>query len=320
MYKRQQKDSVLFQGTFSNGDKVVNVQTKESIPELTNDQNAIRFKYSATEFSNPELVEYQYFLEGAEQDWSEWSTKTDKEYNNLKYGNYIFRVKTKIGDGTISKEIAYQFSISPPWYATTLAFGVYSLLFAGLLLGLILVPKHKYEKEKEQLKTEHQQVVEKTEQEIALLKNEKLTSEIEHQNQTLATTTMHLVQKKEMLTRMKEELKKIAKNKEHKDRKEIDRIVRMIDQDARLDDDWEQFTLYFDKVHSDFLKKLSERFTNLTPKDKKLCAYLRMNLSTKEIAPLMNISVRGVEISRYRLRKKLDLPTGDNLVGFLMKV
>ena len=315
-----QKDSVLFQGTFSDGNQVVNIQSKESIPELTNDQNAIRFKFSATEYDSPELVKYQYFLEGAEQDWSEWVFKTDKEYNNLKHGDYVFKVRAKKGDGTISEEVEYQFSISPPWYATTLAFGIYSLLFAGLLLGLILVPRHKYEKEKEQLKSEHQQVVEKTEQEIAELKNEKLTSEIEHQNQTLATTTMHLVQKKEMLNRMKEELKKITKNKEHKERKEIERIIRMIDQDARLDDDWEQFSLYFDKVHSDFLKKLSDQFTNLTPKDKKLCAYLRMNLSTKEIAPLMNISVRGVEISRYRLRKKLDLPSGDNLVGFLMKI
>ena len=314
------RDSILFQGPFSNGDKIVNTQSKASIPELTNDQNAIRFKFSATEFSNPELVKYQHFLEGAEQDWSEWNSKTDKEYNNLKHGDYIFKVRAKKGDGTISEEIRYKFSISPPWYATTLAFGIYSLLFAGLLLSLILVPKHKYEKEKEQLKSEHQQVVEKTEQEISLLKNEKLTSEIEHQNQTLATTTMHLVQKKEMLTRMKEELKKITKNKEHKERKEIERIIRMIDQDARLDDDWEQFSLYFDKVHSDFLKKLSEQYSNLTPKDKKLCAYLRMNLSTKEIAPLMNISVRGVEISRYRLRKKLELPSGQNLVGFLMKI
>ena len=233
-----QKDSVLFQGSFSKDGELVNSQSKESIPELTNDQNAVRFKFSATEFSNPELVRYQYFLEGGEEDWSNWESKTEKEYNNLKHGDYEFNVRAKNGNGEISETVSYKFSISPPWYATTLAFGIYSLLFAGLLLGLILVPKRKYEKEKEQLKSEHQQVVEKTEQEIAVLKNEKLTTEIEHQNQTLATTTMHLVQKKEMLNRMKEELKKIAKNKEHKDRKEIERIIRMIDQDARLDDDW----------------------------------------------------------------------------------
>ena len=313
-------DSLLFQGTYSDGTEVVVEQPKASIPEFSNQENAIRFKFSATEFDNPELATYQHLLEGAEEEWSDWNSKTEKEYNNLKHGDYIFKLRTKKGDGTVSDEVHYRFSISPPWYATTLAFGIYSLLFAGLLLSLILVPRRQYKKETEQLKSEHQQVVEKTEQEIADLKNEKLQSEIDHQNQTLATTTMHLVQKKEMLSRMKDELKKIAKTKEHKERKEIERIIRMIEQDARLDDDWEQFSLYFDKVHSNFLKKLSSQYPNLTPKDKKLCAYLRMNLSTKEIAPLMNISVRGVEISRYRLRKKLELPSGGNLVGFLMDV
>ena len=315
-----QKDSLLFQGAFSDGSQIVMEQPKGAIPEFTNQENAIRFKFSATEFDNPEMVKYQYFLEGGEEMWSEWISKTEKEYNHLKHGDYIFKVRAKKGDGTMSDEVHYRFSISPPWYATTLAFGIYSLLFAGLLLGLILVPRRQYQKEKEQLQSEHQQVVEETEQKIADLEQVKLQTEIDHQNQTLATTTMHLVQKKEMLSRMKDELKKIAKTKEHKDRKEIERIIRMIEQDARLDDDWEQFSLYFDKVHSDFLKKLSNKYPHLTPKDKKLCAYLRMNLSTKEIAPLMNISVRGVEISRYRLRQKLEMPSGGNLVGFLMDI
>ena len=86
-----------------------------------------------------------------------------------------------------------------------------------------------------------------------------------------------------------------------------------------MDSDWEQFEAHFDQVHENFLRNLRNAYPNLTPKDQKLCAYLRMNLTTKEIAPLMNISVRGVEISRYRLRKKLELETDTNLVDFIMK-
>jgi len=88
--------------------------------------------------------------------------------------------------------------------------------------------------------------------------------------------------------------------------------------DERLEDDWEKFSYHFDQVHSNFIKRLKQGYPNLTPKDQKLCAYLRMNLTSKEIAPLLNISVRGVEISRYRLRKKLSLNKEENLSEFMM--
>ena len=86
------------------------------------------------------------------------------------------------------------------------------------------------------------------------------------------------------------------------------------------EEDWHLFEQHFDQVHENFLKRIKEIHPGLTPKDLKICAYLRMNLSSKEIAPLLNISVRGVEISRYRLRKKLGLERDDNLIEYLMKV
>jgi DNA-binding CsgD family transcriptional regulator len=85
-----------------------------------------------------------------------------------------------------------------------------------------------------------------------------------------------------------------------------------------MDADWEHFAIHFDKVHNDFFISLKKHHRNLTPNELKLCAYLRMNLCTKEVARLMNISVRGVEISRYRLRKKLQLPTETNLTTYLL--
>jgi DNA-binding CsgD family transcriptional regulator len=102
-------------------------------------------------------------------------------------------------------------------------------------------------------------------------------------------------------------------------KREIHRIVKMVDQDASLDEDWEQFSKNFDQVHSDFLKRLGDQYPQLSSNDFKLSAYLRMNLSTKEIASLLNISVRGVEASRYRLRKRLGLGTNVNLTEFLMR-
>jgi DNA-binding CsgD family transcriptional regulator len=87
-----------------------------------------------------------------------------------------------------------------------------------------------------------------------------------------------------------------------------------------MDDDWEQFAVHFNKVHSNFLIMLKEKFPNLNAHELKLCAYLRMNLTSKEIAQLLGISVRGVEISRYRLRKKLQVSTETNLFQFLFDI
>jgi len=95
-------------------------------------------------------------------------------------------------------------------------------------------------------------------------------------------------------------------------------MIKTLDQDENMDADWEHFAVHFDKVHNDFFIALKKQHPNLTPNELKLCAYLRMNLSTKEMARLMNISVRGVEISRYRLRKKLQLSTETNLFTYLL--
>jgi DNA-binding CsgD family transcriptional regulator len=131
---------------------------------------------------------------------------------------------------------------------------------------------------------------------------------------------MNLVQKGEFLNKLKEELDKILnESNEPKVKSNIRKTIKLLNENAQLDEDWEQFSQYFDQVHEDFLKRLRDAYPQLTPKDQRLCTYLKMNLSTKEIAPLLNISVRGVEISRYRLRKKMDLPTEINLNEFMMK-
>lgn len=150
--------------------------------------------------------------------------------------------------------------------------------------------------------------------------NEKLKAEIEQKNKELASNNIHLLQKTEFLQKLREELIKLdllIDNKAAK--KELKRIIYLLDEDFQRDEEWDQFIHHFDEVYDEFFKKLKAEYPKLTLKDHKLCAFLRMNLSTKEMAPLMNISVRGVEISRYRLRKKLDLDSSINLNEFMME-
>jgi DNA-binding CsgD family transcriptional regulator len=129
---------------------------------------------------------------------------------------------------------------------------------------------------------------------------------------------MHLVQKEEFLLKIKDELQHLNKPGNDKaDAADLKKILRILSEEEKLNEEWEQFSVHFNKVHSDFLIRLKEKYPTLKPHELKLCAYLRMNLSSKEIAQLRSISVRGVEISRYRLRKKFELPTETNLFQFL---
>ena len=144
---------------------------------------------------------------------------------------------------------------------------------------------------------------------------------MDFKNSELATNAMHLVQKGELLTKIKSELNQLMKAVDNeKAASELKKVVKVLGEDEKMDKDWEHFTHHFDKVHSDFVVVLKEKYPSITANELKLSAYLRMNLSTKEIAQLMNISVRGVEISRYRLRKKLGISSEVNLFDFLMSI
>lgn len=135
---------------------------------------------------------------------------------------------------------------------------------------------------------------------------------------------MNIVRKNEMLQEIKKEAMSISRSIDEENlpnvRRKMLRLIGHIDTNIEHDDDLQAFQNTFDSVHQDFFNKLDSRFPNLNKKEKLLCAYIKMDLMSKEIAPLMNISLRGVEISRYRLRKKLELSPEANLADFLQKL
>jgi ligand-binding sensor domain-containing protein/DNA-binding CsgD family transcriptional regulator len=299
--------------------------TRSTVPELAFKWNSLRFEFSSPFFGQQANIEYSYRLEGFDQAWSGWAKKTEKEYTNLPPGTYVFSVKARNNLGNESPVATYTFTILAPWYRSPLAYFLYVLL--ALAAGYLLYKRQKqkfaqqrikYEEEQKRLQYLHQLEIERNEQAIVRLKNEKLESEISHKNKELAAATMHLVQKGELMGKIREELLRSLKNIGHDDSsKDFKKIIKMMTEDEKFEQDWEHFAFHFDRVHGDFLMLLKEKFPQLTASELKLCAYLRMNLSTKEMAQLMNITVRGVEVSRYRLRKKLHIPTEANLFDYL---
>jgi ligand-binding sensor domain-containing protein/DNA-binding CsgD family transcriptional regulator len=296
-----------------------------AVPVLDAGMNKLSFAFSVTRYEDPDLLEFRYRMVGVSAGWSEWSGGSLQNYTNLGPGKYRFEVQARQKNGRMSDVSSFEFRIRPPWYASTVALGLYALGVLGFFVGFVIHQQRKFESEKVSLAEQHQRITAKQQREVERSKaavsdilQEKLEAEIEFKNQELATATMHLVQKGEILQTIQENLDQILeKSTNPAVKKEIQQLLNLLNFDAKLNDDWEQFAFHFDRVHVDFLKQLREKHPELSSTDHKLCAYLRMNLSTKEIAPLMNISVRGVEASRYRLRKKLGLPNDANLAEII---
>lgn len=318
-------DSLLFGGYFNEVNEQ-QIQPEKLIKELRNRWKTIRFEFSSTLFAYQTNLEYSFRLKGFDNNWSEWTKRTEKEYTNLPGGKYTFEVKVRNNLGNESVASQYSFKMLPPWYLTNLAKICYLIIFAGGI-GLLnrlqrkkfKLQEAKHEEEQKRLSYIHELEMNKTESELINLKNEILEAEISYKNSELASSAMHLVKKGELLSKSKEELSQVMKSLDNPQAiSELRKMIKSLSADENMDKEWENFTKHFDKVHSDFLSALKEKHPSITPNELKLCAYLRMNLSTKEIAQLINISIRGVEISRYRLRKKLQIATETTLFDYLI--
>ena len=292
--------------------------SESKLGDFKNNENNIEFTYSVAEFDKYLEVEYQYKLDGIYNNWSEWSTSSSELFKNLPFGNYTFNVRARVGNTLTANTASYKFSIEKPWYLTSVMIVVYIL--SVLLFSLLMhnIYKRYYKKQREKLLEKTQKELElkklENEQQLMSFKNEKLQQDIESKNRELAISTMSLIKKNEFLNNVKKELKGTDGSKNLKP------VIKIIDKNLNNTDDWKFFQEAFNNADKDFLKKVKALHPTLTPNDLRLCAYLRLNLSSKEIAPLLNISTRSVEVKRYRLRKKMNLPHESSLTNYILEI
>lgn len=291
-------------------------------------RNSIRISF-ALPYYRLAKIKFQYYLDGYSKQWSDWNTATQKDFTNLSNGTYTFKVRAKIDENTISEVSEIKVIILPPWYASNWAWVCYFIIaVAGLVIGKkIYETKLQRDQQKiaEKLQREKEEYLKKkaeaTEKQISKLQTEKLQTELAGKSRELANSAMSLVYKNELLQKISQELNKLRENKEHKSPEDqLRKIQKIIDDGMNDERDWNLFEKSFNEAHESFFKKLKVNHPDLVPNDLKLCAYLRMNMSSKEMASLLNISVRGVEIRRYRLRKKLAVPHDKNLTEFLIEI
>jgi uncharacterized protein YbcV (DUF1398 family) len=267
---------------------------------------------------------FQYKLEPFDPDWSQWTEKAEVNYTRLPKGNYTFMVRTISSTGVVTDPITLSFRVRPALFASPFAYLFYGIILLAVILMSQFIFRRRFmrKQEKIRLDSETKLLLEKqqAEQEIVKLQNENLQSEITHKNIQLADSTMSIIKKNELLIEIKSELENQKKlvgiqNPESNNKK----ILSLINKNITSDNDWKVFEELFDQAHANFFKRLKTSYPELTQSDLKLCAYLKLNLSSKEIAPLLNISFRGVETRRFRLRRRLSLDPDSNLVEFVMQ-
>jgi len=302
-------------------DKLINYSITEP-GKFNHDENNITISYTVPEYNKYIISEYEYLLEGFQDKWSEWSANSSVSYKNLPPGDYTFKVRSKFVNSLPDNLATYTFTISKPWYSTNLALIFYLLLICVMAYYINKAYESYYYKQNQKIIEENNLLLEikelENEQQLMKLRNEQLSLDVNEKSRELAISTMSLIKKDELLALIKEDLKKSSDDTSSKSIKSV--ITTTINKNISVDNAWSAFKEAFDTADKDFLKKVKQAHESLTPNDLRLCAYLRLNLSSKEIAPLLNISVRSVEIKRYRLRKKMDLSHEKGLVEYILSI
>lgn len=309
---------------------------------------SLRFCFGFPDFRSASVVEFSSWLEGYDATWSPWSEESVREYTRLSPGHYTLHLRAlDVQTGSV-EESELEIVILPPWYRTVWAGIAYCIL--GLLLVWLVCErvkrwidrdrqalelKRRQEVEALRLQAEHEaealrRQAEKEallkDYEIATLKSRQLEQDIQHKSQELSSTAMNVIRKNETLHEIAVKVaairdgSKAGEEISPKVQRKLTKLMSYIEDSIGEEDDWKDFSRNFDLVYRDFTKRLLEVCPTLSQADMRLSCYIKMGLSSKEIAPILNISSKSVEMARYRLRKKLGLAPDQSLTAYLLSL
>ncbi len=257
--------------------------------------------------------QYFYRLLPTQNEWKSTHSTSHIDITNIAAGDYTVEIMRNDGVKGVMN-----FTILPPWYASAFA-KIFYLVVIGLVIFFIIKyhenqlakARQKFENEQKRLVKEHQMEIE----------NQLLVQENRLKNKELANTAMQLIKKNEILKEIKSELIEIRKSSHHTlTAKDFQIIMKQINNNLTLKKDKELFDDSFEEIHYNFLTKLKAKFPRLSKDDMRLAVYIRLKMPSKEMAPLFNISLRGLENRRYRLKGKLGLEKEDDIIIFLQNI
>ena len=253
-------------------------------------------------------------LEGVDMDWSPKSFSNKVAYERLPAGKYTFMLRAVDVRGNFSEVTMLQFRVSSPWYNSSWAYLIYIMLAVTIFYVVRQMILFRFKKQ-------HLRKIRKLETLRLKMLADELQNQVNQKNAELVTQTSFIIQKNELIEKIKALIEDFyAKNKSTLLQQLMYKINNLVSHNLDTEDDWKNFLLKFEEKHTEFFKKLKADYPTLTSTDLRLCACLKLNMETKDIASLMNLSVRAVENNRYRLRKKLNLRTEQNLNEFFISI
>ena len=248
--------------------------------DFRNTENSFKFSYYVPTYNKYIRPQFQYALDGIYPNWSDWTGNSSVTFENLPPGEYTFKVRAKVGEELSDNAASYSFKIARPWYRSNLFLMIYLVIIILGSLSIHTAYRRHYRKRQQKLIEKNQREMAlakaKNEKEIIKLKNQQLKEEFKNKSNELAASTMSIIKKNELLSKVKEELATSSENQDS-----VKSIIGIIDKSLKQNDDWELFKEAFNNADRKFLKKLKNAHPNLSPNDIRLCAYLRLNLSSK---------------------------------------
>ncbi|MGB2129652.1 MAG: triple tyrosine motif-containing protein [Flavicella sp.] len=315
----------------SKKDSILSFAQKGKVIEIPHGNNFLKIALALPKTPLASSYKIQYKLSGLNDDWSSWDYVSELNFPGLSAGNYRFEIRSGNENETPSDIASLNFYIKSPWYLSSFTITAYmiALLLINLLYRIYFKKKSEIQittlKETEENKRKSQEEqfkLEKleTEREMLLLREENLNLELKKKNAAIASSTLNNIKKNELLIDLIKDIKKIDKELVNSSlHYPIKKVVKKINSHLVDKEDWLTFQLHFTNSHSQFFENLRQKHPDLSSNEIKLSAYLKLNLSSKEIASLMNIAITSVEQSRYRLRKKFKLEKDMNLTNYIQK-
>ncbi|MFA6830668.1 MAG: hypothetical protein WCR36_00115 [Bacteroidaceae bacterium] len=301
-----------------------------SSPRIPWSSNYLEIKFGTNRVGFDAGIEYRYRFTNT-KDWSLWTKSNVKEYVGLYEGDYTLLVQGRSVSGKIAED-TFNFVILPPWWRTVVAYCVYLLLFIGLVGVLYLFEQNRLKKQLDeadklaQKRIEEQELAHKRDQEnkqklIIQLEKENLQYDLSNKRQEVTNLLLNSAKQNELMEELKADLHKVQLAVRPSNIKELRQrlliLTNRIDTNMKNKEVLERVEKEFNMLHNNLMDNLKQQFPDLNQNERMMCIYIRMHLSSKEIAPLLNISTRGVETIRYRLRRKFNLQREDSLSKLL---
>lgn len=281
--------------------KTIELTSKITLPF---NKNSISLRFSALEFTAPQKNTFSYYMEGLEEEWIHTSLENKANYLSMPPGHYTFKIKAANGDGIWSDAVKeLKVRVLPPWYRTNLVYICYSLGILFLFWSIVRVREDKIRRAEE---------IEKSE-----LQNKLLKTEINYKQKDLEDFAVAISENQKWGDYLLEKIKNIRDSKGRTKGKLFDDLEENIKNKTYIQNNQVDFQNKIDVLNNEFYQTLLSQFPNLSKTDLRLCTFIRLDLSTNDIAMMQNITQESVYRSRNRLRKKLEISPDIDLNVFL---